>query len=389
VQTVTEVDLPLSSPDITEDDIAAVVAVLRTRFLSLGPTLPAFEQAAAEYVGCRHAVAVNSGTSALHLIVRSLGLGEGDEVITTPFSFVASASCLLYERARPVFVDIRPDTLNLDCDRTAAAITPHTRAILAVDVFGRPADWERLRAIAQHHGLALIEDSCEALGARLRMADGQWAMAGALGDAGTFAFYPNKQMTTGEGGLIVTDRDDIAALCQSMRNQGREEGAGWLQHARLGYNYRLSDIHCALGLSQLARLDEILTAREQVAAWYAEELQGLSAVETPRARDGEEISWFVYVVRLREEFARAQRDHVLQVLRRRGIGCSAYFPPIHLQPHFRQTFGYQEGDFPVAEAVSSGTIALPFFTRLTREQVRAVARALTEAVAESAAARPA
>ncbi len=375
-------EIPLSSPDLTEADVECVIEVLRTRFLSLGPKLPEFEHTVAEYVGCQHAVAVNSGTSALHLIVRALSIGDGDEVITTPFSFVASANCLLYERARPVFVDVDPHTLNIDCNLVEAAITPRTKAILAVDVFGRPADWARLRSVAQQHGLMLIEDSCEALGARYRLADGRWAMAGSLAEAGAFAFYPNKQMTTGEGGVIVTDRKDVAALCRSMRNQGRDEGAGWLQHARLGYNYRLSDISCALGLSQLSRIDEILAARRQVAAWYAEALARVSAVSVPSVRNEEEISWFVYVVQLAAEFDREQRDDILRHLRSRGIGCSNYFSPIHLQPYFRETFGYRDGDFPITEGVAARTIALPFFNRLTREQVAAVARALKEAVEE-------
>ena len=375
-------EIPLSSPDLTEADVECVIEVLRTRFLSLGPKLPEFEHAVAEYVGCQHAVAVNSGTSVLHLIVRALSIGDGDEVITTPFSFVASANCLLYERARPVFVDVDPHTLNIDCNLVEAAITPRTKAILAVDVFGRPADWARLRSVAQQHGLMLIEDSCEALGARDRLADGRWAMAGSLAEAGAFAFYPNKQMTTGEGGVIVTDRKDVAALCRSMRNQGRDEGAGWLQHARLGYNYRLSDISCALGLSQLSRIDEILAAWRQVAAWYAEALARVSAVSVPSVRNEEEISWFVYVVQLAAEFDREQRDDILRHLRSRGIGCSNYFSPIHLQPYFRETFGYRDGDFPITEGVAARTIALPFFNRLTREQVVAVARALKEAVEE-------
>ncbi len=373
--------IPLSSPDLTDAEVACVSEVLRTRFLSLGPKLPEFEQAMAAYVGCKHAVAVNSGTSALHLIVRALGIGEGDEVITTPFSFVASANCVLYERARPVFVDIDPHSLNLDCDRLEAAITPRTKAILAVDVFGRPANWARLRALAEGYGLLLIEDSCEALGARYRLPNGEWARAGGLAEAGAFAFCPNKQMTTGEGGIIVTDRDDVAALCRSMRNQGRDEGAGWLQHARLGYNYRLSDTNCALGLSQLSRIEEILAARRQVAAWYAEALSEVPGVSPPAAGEGEEISWFVYVVQLHEGFDRAQRDGILLRLRSRGIGCSNYFSPIHLQPYFREEFGYQDGDFPVTEWVAARTIALPFFSHLTRKQVQAVARELGEAVA--------
>lgn len=372
--------IPLSQPDLTEAEIRAVTEVLRTPRLALGPKLAEFEQALAEYAGCRFGVAVNSGTSALHLIVRALGLGEGDEVVTTPFSFVASANCLLYERAAPVFADIDPVTLNLDPAAAEAAITPRTRAILAVDVFGRPADWTRLQEIADRRGLLLIEDACEALGARYRRADGTWARCGSLAEAGCFAFYPNKQMTTGEGGMIVTDREDLAALCRSMRNQGRDEGAGWLQHARLGYNYRLSDINCALGIAQLQRLEEMLAARRQVAAWYAEELADLPQLVIPQEQEGEEISWFVYVVRLAEGYTRADRDAVLAYLRERGIGCSDYFTPLHLQPYLQEQFGYREGDFPVTESVAARTAALPFFNRLTREQVGQVAAGLREAL---------
>jgi perosamine synthetase len=372
--------IPLSQPDLTEAEVNAVVEVLRTPRLALGPKLLEFEQALADYVGCRFGVAVNSGTSALHLIVCALGLGEGEEVITTPFSFVASANCLLYERAVPVFADIDPVTLNLDPERVEAALTPRTRAILGVDIFGRPADWTRLREIAGRHGLLLIEDACEALGARYRLANGTWARCGALAEAGCFAFYPNKQMTTGEGGMIVTDREELAALCRSLRNQGRDQGAGWLQHARLGYNYRLSEINCALGIAQLQRLEEMLAARRQVADWYAEALADLPEVETPAPRDGEEISWFVYVVRLTEDHTRAHRDAVLAHLRARGIGCSDYFTPIHLQPHLREQFGYVEGDFPITESVSARTIALPFYNRLRREHIAEVAAALREAL---------
>jgi perosamine synthetase len=375
--------VPLSRPDIDEGDIAAVTGVLQGHALSLGPKLPEFERVVAEYVGTKHAVAVNSGTSALHLIARALGLGDGDEVITTPFSFVASANCFLFERARPVFVDIDPVTLNLDCGLIEAAITPKTRAICAVDVFGHPAEWDRLRDIATKHGLALIEDSCEALGARYRRRDGAWEKAGSLGDAGCFAFYPNKQITTGEGGIVVTDRDDVAALCRSMRNQGRGEDGAWLQHVRLGYNYRLSDINCALGISQMSRLSEILAMRRAVATRYGELLAGLAEVQTPTAGAGVEVSWFVYVIQLRQSFSRDARDQVLAGLRRRGIACSNYFTPIHLQEHFRRGFGYREGDFPVTERVAVRTVALPFYNRLSEEDARAVVTALREAIAEA------
>ncbi len=373
--------LPLSQPDLTDAEITAVLEVLRSPRLALGPKVTAFEQALADYSGCRFGVAVNSGTSALHLIVRALGIGEGDEVLTTPFSFVASANCILFERAVPVFVDIDPITLNLDVDRVEAAITPRTRAILAVDIFGRPADWARLQEISRRHGLLLIEDSCEAIGARYRQPDGAWARCGSLADAGCFAFYPNKQMTTGEGGMIVTDNEETARLCRSMSNQGRDEGAGWLQHARLGYNYRLSDLNCALGIAQLQRLPEMLAARAQVATWYNEALADLPQIETPAEREGEEISWFVYVVRLTEGHTRADRDAVLAHLRAREIGCSDYFTPIHLQPYLREQLSHAPGDFPVTESVSARTVALPFYNRLTREQVAEVSAALQEGLA--------
>jgi perosamine synthetase len=372
--------IPLSQPDLTEAEINAVVGVLRTPRLALGPKVEEFERRLADYAGCRFGVAVNSGTSALHLIVRALGIGAGDEVITTPFSFVASANCLLYEGATPVFADIDPVTLNLDPARVEAAITPRTRALLGVDIFGRPADWERLREIARRRDLLLIEDACEAIGARYRQGDGTWARCGSLAEAGCFAFYPNKQMTTGEGGMIVTDREDVAALARSLRNQGRDQGAGWLQHARLGYNYRLSDLNCALGIAQLARLEEMLAARRQVAAWYAEALADLPQVQAPVARAGEEISWFVYVVRLAEGHRRADRDAILARLRERGVACSDYFTPIHLQPYMREQFGFSEGDFPVTESVAARTIALPFFNRLTRAQIAEVVDALREAL---------
>jgi len=376
--------IELSGPDVTEEEIAAVTAVLRGPRLSLGPKAPEFERAVADYVGCRYAVAVNSGTSALHLIVRALGLGDGDEVITTPFSFVASANCLLYERAAPRFVDIDPVTLNLDCGRVEAAITPRTRAILAVDVFGRPANWEALRRLAAAHDLALIEDSCEALGARYRWEDERWAMAGSLGDAGCFAFYPNKQITTGEGGMIVTDREDVARLCRSMRNQGRDDGADWLCHARLGYNYRLSDINCALGIAQMHRIGKILAARRRVAEWYREALQQVEGVEAPEETPGSEVSWFVYVVRVSACRTRQDLDQVIGNLSARGIGCNNYFYPIHLQPFYRAQFGHAEGDFPITERISAQTLALPFHNRLTREEVESVVEALQESVREMA-----
>lgn len=369
-------NIPLSNPDITLLERQAVMSVLQTSSLSLGPKLPEFEKSITRYVGTKYAVAVNSGTSALHLIVRALGIGPGDEVITTPFSFVSSANCILYERAKPVFVDIEPDTLNIDPDLIEAKINRKTKAILAVDVFGHPAQWGALQRIARKYRLKLIEDSCEALGAEWRK-----KKAGVFADAAAFAFYPNKQMTTGEGGVIVTNNRVLADLCVSMRNQGRSKGGQWLQHERLGYNYRLSDINCALGIAQMKRLGEILRKRAIVASQYNELLQDIEEIEVPFVAPDVEISWFVYVIRLKEEYGIMHRDRILQFLKKSGISCSNYFsPPIHLQPFYRQTFGYKRGAFPVTESISDRTIALPFYSNLKKQQIIAVARMLRKGI---------
>jgi perosamine synthetase len=363
--------IPLSQPDLSWVERKAVMDVLDSPFLSLGPKLPEFESAMASYIGVKHAIAVNSGTSGLHLIVRALGIGEGDEVITTPFSFVASANCIVMERARPVFVDIDPETYNIDPENIESAITPRTKAILGVDVFGRCAAWDRIGEIAKWRDLLIIEDSCEAIGAE---AFGK--RAGTFGEAGCLAFYPNKQMTTGEGGMILTNRDDVAALSRSMRNQGRDEGQGWLEHARLGFNYRLSDIQCALGLAQLSRLEELLARRAAVAEMYRERLADIPDLIVPRNPDQGRMSWFVYVIRLSDRFSRAQRDRIMQGLKAAGIGCSNYFMPIHLQPFYKKEFGCRVGMFPVTERVSDRTIALPFSSAMAREQVEQVAACL-------------
>ncbi|GIK15432.1 MAG: polysaccharide biosynthesis protein [Planctomycetota bacterium] len=369
-------EIPLARPNVTQAEIDAVVEVLRTPNLSLGPKVGEFEQAFARAVGVREAVAVSSGTAALHVLIRALGIGPGDEVITTPFSFVASANCVLYERATPVFADIDPHTWNLDPAKIEAAISPRTKAILPVDVFGQPADFDAIRGIARRHKLILIEDSCEALGAEYR-----GIRAGALGDAGVFGFYPNKQITTGEGGMITTNDANLAAMCRSLRNQGRDAGAGWLAHPRLGFNYRLPDLNCALGLAQLRRLDELLSARARVAEWYLEEIRrrpggaGMSpgnSLHLQRIAPPVRMSWFVFVVRLADHLNERERDRVLTGLRAAGIGCSNYFAPIHLQPYFRELGGYKPGDFPVCEAVAARTIALPFHHELTRDDVRRV-----------------
>jgi dTDP-4-amino-4,6-dideoxygalactose transaminase len=368
--------VPLSNPDITDREIDAVLQVLKTADLSLGPKVREFESKVAAYAERRFAVAVNSGTSGLHLVVRALGIGEGDEVITTPFSFIASSNCLLYERAVPVFVDVDPKTYNIDPGRIEAAITDRTRAILAVDVFGQPADYDAIEEIARRRGLRLISDCCESIGAEYR-----GKKASMRGAAGVFAFYPNKQITTGEGGVVITDDPEIARLCRSMRNQGRGDGSAWLSHDRLGYNYRLPDISCALGIVQLERIDEILRARQRVADVYAGLLEQVDGVEAPHvASETTRMSWFVYVVRLADRFSREDRDNVLQTMRRYGVGANNYFPPIHLQPFYRDRFTYREGDFPITERVAARTIALPFHNKVTVAECEAVVEHLRAAV---------
>lgn len=366
-------DIPLSSPDITEAEIELVSQVLRTRYLSLGPMLERFEEEVAEYLGVRYAIGVSSGTAGLHICVRAANLGEGDEVITTSFSFVASSNCILFERARPIFVDIEPDTLNLDVEQVEAAITPRTRAILPVHAFGQPCPMDRLMQIAERHGLLVIEDACEALGAEYR-----GGKAGTFGDAGVFAFYPNKQMTTGEGGVIVTDREDWAQLARSLRNQGRGEDNAWLEHVRLGYNYRLDELSCALGVAQLGRIEELLVKRERVAQMYNQRLQKVEGVEIPRISPATtRMSWFLYVVRLSPEL---DRDQVMKALAAKGIPTRPYFKPIHLQPFYREEFGYEEGHLPITESVSQRTLALPFFGNLAEEEVGYICASLEEAV---------
>jgi perosamine synthetase len=363
--------IPLAQHDVRPEDVAAVVEVLKSNRLSLGPRTQAFERALAGAVGVSHAVAVNSGTSALHLLIRASEIGQGDEVVTTPFSFIASTNCILFERATPVFVDIEPEMLCIDPVLVERAITPRTKAILAVDVFGHPAQLPALEKIARDHGLRFIEDSAESLGSSL---DGR--KCGSFGDAAIFGFYPNKQITTGEGGAIVTDDARIAELCRSMADQGRGAEGAWLHHARLGYNYRLDEMSAALGLSQLARLREIVAARAYVAGLYLGALSDTEEIVLPKVAPGVGMSWFVFVVRLADRFSRADRDRVLAALARAGIGCRNYFEPIHLQPFIRKALGTGPDQFPVAEHVGDRTIALPFYPQMTQQEVSRVADAL-------------
>ena len=364
----------LSSQDITQAEIDAVVEVMRSDRLSIGPKLEAFEAALARRVGRKFGIGVNSGTSGLHLCVKAMDIGPGDEVITTPFSFVATTNCLLFVDATPVFVDIDPDSYNMDPQALTAAITPRTKAILPVEVFGNTAHFDTYEQIARKHGLLFIEDCCEALGGSLN-----GRPAGSFGQCGVFAFYPNKQITTGEGGMIVTDSEEIRDMCLSLRNQGRATEA-WLSHARLGYNYRMSEISAALGLVQAERLDEILALRRGAAEMYNQALADVEEVHTPPMTDPETASWFVYVVRLADRFTQADRDAVIDRLRKGGIACSNYFVPIHTQPYVTEKLGTSAGDFPLTEHLAARTIALPFFARISDRQIDRIKTALVEAI---------
>lgn len=361
--------IPLSAPDITEAEIEAVTAVLRTGRLSLGPKLEEFEQAMAQYVGVPHTVGVSSGTAGLHLCIRALDIGEGDEVIVPSFTFIAAANAIRYERATTVFVDIEQATLNLDPARIEAAISPRTRAIIVVHTFGVPANMQAILEIAERHHLLVIEDACEAIGAEY-----QGRRVGSFGDAAVFAFYPNKQITTGEGGMIVTRSETLSKRLRALRNQGRGEVDDWLQHSELGYNYRLSEIACALGIEQLKKIEKILATRASVACCYHERLREEPLILPPLELHQSRISWFVYVVRLLPEFNRSQRDAVLQSLARQDIGCARYFAPIHLQPAYAE---WKNVNLHVTESEAARTIALPFFNRLTGDQQDHVCEAVS------------
>ncbi|HYB61060.1 MAG TPA: DegT/DnrJ/EryC1/StrS family aminotransferase [Methylomirabilota bacterium] len=368
-------NIPLSAPDIREEDIAAVAGVLRTPRLSLGPKLEEFERAIAGYVGAGHAVGVSSGTAGLHLLVRALGIGPGDEVIVPSFAFIAVANVLLYERAIPVLIDIESATLNLDPSRIEAAISPRTKAILVVHTFGCPAELPEILEIARRHHLCVIEDCCEALGAEY---DGR--KVGARADAGVFAFYPNKQITTGEGGMVVTDNPRLASVVRALRNHGRVDSDDWFEHSELGYNYRISEMNCALGISQLKRIETILARREEIAGKYTERLHGNEALRLPAlAVPRRKISWFVYVVRLSGSLSQIHRDWIVKEMNRRGIGCGRYFAPIHLQPAYQSASELRNG-LGVTEFEASRTLALPFFNRLRDGQIDEVCGNLCELI---------
>jgi perosamine synthetase len=365
--------IPLSGPWLDEREEELVLEVLRSGRLSLGPTIDRFEDAFAEAVGAPYAVAVSSGTAGLHLLCVAAGIGPRDEVVASPYSFVASANCAIYEGATPVFADIDPRTLNLDPRAVEAAITERTKAVVAVDIYGYPCELDELRAICERHDLALIEDACEALGSRYR-----GGLVGSHGVSAVFAFYPNKQMTTGEGGMVTTHSEDEARLLRSLRNQGRADSGGWLDHARLGFNYRLDDIRAAIGLGQLEKLPEILERRACVAALYEDLLRDVSGLQLPCADDAEhERSWFVYVVALPEG---VNRERVIEELDARGVQTARYLPCIHLQAYMRERYGFREGLCPVAEAMSARTLAVPFHTGLEQDDQRYVVEALRDAL---------
>jgi perosamine synthetase len=368
--------IALSGPWLDEREEDLVLEVLRSGRLSLGPTIDHFEDAFAEAVEAPFAAAVSSGTAGLHLLCVSAGVGPRDEVVTSPYSFVASANCALYQGATPVFADVDARTLNLDPSAVEAAITERTKAVVAVDIYGYPCELEELRAICDREGIALIEDACEALGAHYC-----GRPVGSHGTSAVFAFYPNKQITTGEGGMVTTHSEEEHRLLVSLRNQGRADDGGWLDHARLGFNYRIDDVRAAIGLGQLSKLGEILAARAAAAARYDELLGGLDGLELPCANDAEhERSWFVYVVTLP---AGVDREQVIDTLADRGVQTARYLPCIHLQAYMRERFGFREGLCPVAEDASRRTLALPFHSRIGEDDQAYVADALADALSSS------
>jgi len=368
--------IPLAKPDLGEREEELVLEVLRSGALSLGPMLDRFERALADWLGVADAVAVSSGTAALHLGVRALGWGPGDEVITSPLSFVASANCLLYEGATPVFCDVDPVTLNLDPEAARSAVATRTAGVLPVDIFGYPADLPALQALAGERGLGLLQDACEALGA----VDSEGARVGARGELCTFAFYANKQLTTGEGGALIPPDAGIAEDVRSERNQGRAPDMSHLTHDRLGFNYRLTDLSAAIGLAQLERADEILARRARLADLYREPLSGIEGLILPCEDDGAaRRSWFVYVVQLPEG---SYREGVIAALAERGVASKPYLPCIHLLPFYRERFGFEGGEFPVAERFAERALGLPFSTSMGEAQVERVVGALSTALAQ-------
>ncbi len=368
-----ETRVPLSRPYVDEREEEHVLDVLRSGRLSLGPAIERFEKLFAERVGAPFAAAVSSGTAALHLLCHAAGVEDGDEVITSPISFVATANCFIFEGGRPVFADVDPDTLNLDPEAVEAAVTDRTRGIMAVDMFGYPCELDELWAIAERHGLWLLDDSCEALGTLYK-----GRPIGSHGISGAFGFYPNKQMTTGEGGFATTHSEDEFELLKSLRNQGRSYENRWFHHVRLGFNYRLSDLQAAVGIAQLEKLDEILPLRDEAAAHYGELLAEVDGVDAPYPdNEDHRRSWFVYVPKLARGI---DRDRVLELLGEEGIEAGNYVPCVHLMPYMRERYGFSEGMCAIAEDAASRTLALPFYTGIDPEDQERVVEALARAV---------
>lgn len=369
--------IEMAMADIDETDVQAVADVVRSKRLALGSKNQEFEKMVCEKFGVKHAITVNSGTSALHLIVKAMGIGPGDEVLVPSFTFVASVNALLFEGATPVFVDIDPETYNFCTKDAEKKVTSKTKAMMVVDVFGHPVDWKAINSFAQKHDLKVIDDCCEAIGAKF---DGKYS--GSFGDAGTFAFYPNKQMTTGEGGMIVTNCDKTAELCRAYRNQGRGAMGAWLEHEHLGFNYRMDEMSAALGCTQLAKLDRILSDRARVAEMYLEELKTCPEIKTQVIKDNVSMSWFVFVVTMPREF---DRNAVMKALEDQGIPSRAYFSPVHTQKYLKEKFLVSDKSLPVTMDVSERTIALPFHGMMTSQEVKYVTSKLISIVRQSQA----
>ena len=371
--------IPLARPVIGDRERELVDEVLRSRQLSLGPTVTRFERMWADRIGTKHAVACSSGTAGLHCCLHALGVGPGDEVITSSFSFVASANVILYTGATPVFAEVDPLTFNMDPAAVEAAITPRTKAILIVDIFGYPADVPALVDIANRHGLGIVEDACQSIDGDLN-----GSKLGTFGHPAVFGFYANKQLTTAEGGVVLTDDDDLYTLLKSLTNQGRSDDGAWLVHSRLGFNYRLSDVHAAIGVAQLERLDWMQDARARVAGMYQQRMEHVDGV-TPMYEGPQRRSWFVYAPRLDADL---DRDAIIGRLEAEGVSAKPYLPCIHLQPYYREAHGHGPGELPITEAISASTIALPFFCEMTEQQVDRVCSALDRAIRAERAGAP-
>ena len=365
--------IPLAKPYVGEEEIKAVSEVLRSGLLSLGPKLAEFENEFSKFIGIKHAVAVNSGTSGLHLCMKALNIKPGDEVITPSFSFVASSNPIIFEGGKPVFVDIDERTYNIDPKKLVEAITEKTKAVVLVHIFGQPCNMDAIKKIIEKKGIPLIEDACEALGATYR-----GKKVGTFGEAAVFGFYPNKQITTGEGGMIVTNDDEIANMCKSWRNQGRDDSSEWLNHVHIGFNYRIDELSCAVGIEQLKKLKFIINKRQKIAKKYTERLKPINGITTPFVDPNIEISWWVYYLQVEENM---ERNKIIEYLNENGVSSRAYFnPPIHLQPVYKNLFGYKGGELPITERVSNKGFIIPFFIDMTDEQIDKVCFTIEEAM---------